>query len=476
MRQLLWVICGCLLWFTAASARADNPACASNARACLGVDADWAYNESAFDGVDLDSGWMPEGADIQIRLGLMISGETNVTLGGHPTVQWPDGIEFSVPGRPRTGVLQFDYGMTIIARLRINIEIEGESISWEGNIPIPRVPNDLACSATVNFEPMMLDGASGRPVTGSDDTGLFNFINFPLTSEIIPISSFIVSGGFGLTLQAGLETTYQTDRFVVSDAAPITTENMTTLVSPSNGDTNFGAMKTIIAHPEGTLTYNTTLYVIPNIYISILTHHFPLNLAMIPFNIDNHTTNAVFPDQSFDVPLPDVAVSVASIDFGTVDNGSTNVRPVVITNNGLADLTIVSYGPSAPFSMSNDPITITPGAEQTLLISFAPTSDGISADSIVFETNDPDSPLLTLNLSGAAVEPDGGVDEFPGDGGPYDRADFGLDDAGVGGKKIRGGCCSVAGRSNGTSDRAGWLTLCASVAIAVTRRRKQSRR
>jgi hypothetical protein len=112
-------------------------------------------------------------------------------------------------------------------------------------------------------------------------------------------------------------------------------------------------------------------------------------------------------------PAPNIVVtdSVVSnsdllVPFGTVILNSTSDQTVTVTNTGTADLIIGTIaGPAAPFSItttcSNQ--AIAPGGTCTETVQFAPTETGSFNGSFDIPSNDPDTPTITVAISGTGV-------------------------------------------------------------------------
>ena len=79
-----------------------------------------------------------------------------------------------------------------------------------------------------------------------------------------------------------------------------------------------------------------------------------------------------------------------------------------MSNNGTDNLTIGQVAAAnplaAPFSIVIDDCsgqTIPPGDNRTLTVRFSPTVDGSFSDSFDIPSNDPDTPTVTVTLTGA---------------------------------------------------------------------------
>jgi len=97
---------------------------------------------------------------------------------------------------------------------------------------------------------------------------------------------------------------------------------------------------------------------------------------------------------------PDIDVSPASLDFGTVDVGLSKTLSLTISNTGNADLTVSSITTETPFTISESPFTLQPGSSKTITVKFTPQSGGSFTKQLVIISNDPDEGSLTVNLTG----------------------------------------------------------------------------
>jgi len=111
-----------------------------------------------------------------------------------------------------------------------------------------------------------------------------------------------------------------------------------------------------------------------------------------------------------DVSQPDIAVTPASHDFGTKALGSLSNQTFTVSNNGTDNLTVGSVAVAnplaAPFSIVTDGCsgqTIPPGGSRTLTVRFSPTAKSSFSDSFNIPSSDPDTPTVTVSLTGAVL-------------------------------------------------------------------------
>jgi fungalysin metallopeptidase (M36)/fungalysin/thermolysin propeptide/ASPM-SPD-2-Hydin domain-containing protein len=110
--------------------------------------------------------------------------------------------------------------------------------------------------------------------------------------------------------------------------------------------------------------------------------------------------------------VPDIRVS-GSTDFGDVCTGTTAEKQISICNNGNSNLEVSSVGfnpACADFTIVNNPFpaTVSPDFCTPLTIRFTPTSSGPKSCTLVINSNDPDTPIVsktvTANTPAASID------------------------------------------------------------------------
>jgi hypothetical protein len=398
-----------------------SPYCPVDAVGCNLTDVDFEYHHDAFAGAGFDTGWIPSSGAIQLRFALALTGRTDVTMGGTVVTSWPPALDTQVVGRPGTGHLGMNYGVTLVAQLRFHASILGASYSWEGSIPTPAILSDLAAVAETTFNPFALPGDILRPVTVSDSSARFHLISYGLTDDIISIPG--LNGGIAIDMEGALSTSYQTNSIVIANADSIVATDGHSRVFPEEGATEgFGAFKNIVLHPDGTLAYDGTITLYPTVFITLLGFDFDYDIAEIPIHFGAGGMEVMFADDIAHVPLPDVDFSVSSVDFGTVEAATTEHRTLTIGNAGEAPLELSPRGLRNGFNAPRDTIVIMPGESEELDVTFLSTTPGSASSNLQIDTNDPDAPLLFVRLSASVPASDAGT---LSDGGVNDDASFG---------------------------------------------------
>lgn len=452
--------------------------CPDEILGCYLADVDWLHRDALFDDVDWDTGWVPAGSPIQLRFGLALGGETEVELGGSVVTSWPPALNIAVPGRPGAGRLSMNYGFELIARLRFDVEVAGVRYDWEGDIPIPFIPEDLRLAGDAFFDPFLLPGGDERPVWVSDSTDVVRVFRIDALDAIIPIPG--VGGGFLVALQGNLDAGYQTEVIDVADALPIVGEGEHTRLDPlpvedPDAPGGYGPSAQLLLHPEGTLFYEGQVMIIPEFYLEVVGTRFDYPLAEIPVDLVDLDNEVIFDDAEVEVPLPDVDVQPARLDLGWGYIDSVSAQPLVFVNNGDAPLVVAAESLDSPFSMDPPMLVIEPHRTERVSARFRPVEEGDVSVMFEFSTNDPDEPSLLVLLEGegrARAVPDAG----PVDAGPVD-ADLEPDaELEAGPEPVVGRGCECSAGGAGQSSPAVPLGAAAAILLALLVLRSPRRR
>jgi hypothetical protein len=102
---------------------------------------------------------------------------------------------------------------------------------------------------------------------------------------------------------------------------------------------------------------------------------------------------------------PDISVAQTPLDFGSVKSGKKVTKTLKITNNGTGDLVITLSGlEGTDFSIQGSSgVTIKGKKNYSLKVLFTPTSGGLKTAKLEIHSNDPDTPILEIPLSGTGL-------------------------------------------------------------------------
>jgi len=113
---------------------------------------------------------------------------------------------------------------------------------------------------------------------------------------------------------------------------------------------------------------------------------------------------------AFSGKAPDISVSSASLDFGTLKSGKKTTKTLKITNNGSGNLLITLSGlEQTDFNIQgSSSVTIKPKKSYSLKVLCTPTPGGLETATLKIDSNDPDTPTLEISLTATlpATTPD----------------------------------------------------------------------
>ncbi len=103
---------------------------------------------------------------------------------------------------------------------------------------------------------------------------------------------------------------------------------------------------------------------------------------------------------------PDITPDLASLDFGSVYITAQSTMNLMVTNNGCADLNISGIIIDHPdyATSATAPQVVTAGASLAVPVTFTPSTAGLIRDRLVLISDDPDSPSITINVSGTGLD------------------------------------------------------------------------
>jgi hypothetical protein len=169
-------------------------------------------------------------------------------------------------------------------------------------------------------------------------------------------------------------------------------------ISPSGAVVvNYGANQTFTIMPDA--GYQVADVVVDGISIGAVTSYTFTNVTA------DHIVSAAFSE------IPNISASPASYNFGSINvSSSSSPQIFTITNTGRAGLvigTIYLTGTNLDqFVTQNDTcsgMTISPTATCSIEVLFIPTYVGTLTANLSVPSNDPDTPMLNIGLSGTGV-------------------------------------------------------------------------
>ena len=133
--------------------------------------------------------------------------------------------------------------------------------------------------------------------------------------------------------------------------------------------------------------------------------HFDANLHVV--SNDALNSDAVVPVGLDLTGAPDILVDAATMDFGSIFILAQSDLILTVSNNGCADLTLTNVASDHPdfVWVATVPTVIAPGASLAIPVSFVPTTAGIINGILTLTSDDPNTPVLSVNLTGEGLNP-----------------------------------------------------------------------
>jgi hypothetical protein len=351
---------------------------------------------------DFDTGWVPSGSDVQVRLVAFLHGRTNVQMSGWDDVTWPDALTVNVNGEKASGSIGIDDGFEVRAQARFHVTVAGVTYDWSGDIPgVPKIV--LATKTAVTFDPWAWK-ESGKPASVSGTTGKITIVKVPLTDSIIPIPG--IEGGFDLDGEGEFDASYVTTNIAFDEVlnkgaiSDVTFSSNVTHALLAESIPAFETSMTV----HGELTHGIKLHFLPGFYFTILGSTFDLSLADIPIPLPTTTEDWRFPDVRMHFPLPRIEVVPQTVDLGAMKIGDTKQLDVTAFDTGEAKLVLDAKDPKSVLNVTTSHVEIQPGYSDAVRASFTASALGPFEADIVLDTNDPHTPT-TIHVKGVVGDP-----------------------------------------------------------------------
>lgn len=346
-----------------------------------------------------DTGWIPQGSPLQVHIYAGIYAHTTVALSGVFVTEWPEAFTLHALGDKNGGSLSYHYGAEFGAEALVDVTVLGQHFTWQGDIPyIPQF--DFQLEAEKQFD------AWGYPpgVELSSITQTQKIASVGI-GDIIGGSIPGIDGGFELDVALELKATYTTDQIVVTttDGKPVEGGPFTSADGKSSTPYLSGPSIELDVHPEGTVSYDGVVHIIPAFYVELLGNNWNIPIADIPITFPITDLDFIFDAQRVHTPLPDLVLPKDEIDFGVVEVGQKSLITYSLWNAGEARAaTLHTSTDPVQFEPFEPGLVIDPGQTGEASIRFVPTKPGTFEATLYIASNDPSDPVQTILLKGIA--------------------------------------------------------------------------
>ncbi|MCL2825456.1 MAG: choice-of-anchor D domain-containing protein [Polyangiaceae bacterium] len=426
------------LVLAATTASAEDPCDQTTLLCSTGSLPQYAESYDRLPGASIDTNWMPacspatsnghcSNHKIQVRAQIAFDKikdggpvySVDMKKGTRVDARWPttDMLDLTLPAATANDAT-FRVAHTITPEFSLYIDtpvFKGE-LNLDASTLINFIPGsafNYRADSSVKFKPWAFGPVdlTVKP-SGSGLAQLFS-IKFDDIGKVFALQGLddYVNGKFAFSARTETNFKYSTTSVSISGSTgPILeADGMTQVVSPD------GDYLETTASTVGTIRYDGTIELLPVIVIDKIgpvsvNLTFPISVGLtFPYTSGN--IPVTFQSENIHIPLPNVFVPSTPLNFGTVDTGgSSEPKKVRIENTGELGAILEFKTSDDQFKLSGYSWSLGPdGDDYQLTITFRPTKPGKQSGKIIVESNDPDSPVQEIMVTGVG---DGGcIDE-----------------------------------------------------------------
>lgn len=391
---------------------------------------------------DIDTGWWPEcpPPDIHcddeiIQFRALVAFDPTKTGGPIYSVKmdtkvdarWPDPewIDLTLPPAGQTdGTFKVAHTMTPEISLYFDTIFYTGEISLDASVLVNYLPGSQFSYYATNstkFKPWGFGGQGGVDlnVKGTDwQTSKLFSITFAQIEQMLgtDVLDGVVEGDFSFNASSDTDFHYETTAVdIMSATGPINFADGMTQVPSLDGD-----YLLVIVQPKGIIRYDGIIKFLPVISItSPISLSFPIEVGL-EVDYGNASIPVVFNTQEVRIPLPNVFVPSTKVNFGKVATGSkSDPKKVTIENTGELGAILEFSSDDSQFRVvGSSAAQMGPdGEEYELELEFRPTKSGVQNGTITVTSNDPDTPIQEIPVSGTGEGEDIPEPEDGGTGG-----------------------------------------------------------
>jgi len=348
-----------------------------------------------FSNVSFSTGVIPSGSPVGVQFDLGTKGGTDVRMEGEANLSWPDNVTFATTGDAGKGYFQLDASLDAITSVVVDLSSYGGP---SGNFEIDH--RALNMDGRALFDPFALEGSANPRVEVVDTTDSTQLINY----------SYEIFSGISLDLTADMTPTitvgFEGVKWLANEGV-IAEENTPVVLTPEQG-ADFVVDTVFRGAYDGTISLVFTPQVAVTApflgTIPLVSFDYPIDLLTDAFEQD-------FATQSYTFPMPLLVPGSESEDFGEVEVDQIATIDVPITNEGhLALEGSASIEGDGTFTVYPTQFHASPGGEDGLVVTYAPSEVGSNTAELVLTSNDPGYPDIRIALTGEGVKTDQGQD------------------------------------------------------------------
>ncbi|MCA9707345.1 MAG: hypothetical protein KDK70_15940, partial [Myxococcales bacterium] len=247
---------------------------------------------AGFEDVDVDSGWVPANAPVQLRLQAHAADSIRIEMLGEATYDW-DAQTIAFAGDPMGGLFAIDVGLELQASVRFDVA----GWVWESDL---LGPWDYAIISDALFTPYLLPGNPQRPVEIQDQTGEEPVVSIDVVPDIV-----VASGTLDISVSADVTASLAGVRIeatTAQDGALVDQEGVPSPLSPDPGADPLAVEGVMVAD----LQTETVLTLRPHLVMTIVGMPYEIVGIDIPVALPPVDDTLIFDPESmaFDAPEP----------------------------------------------------------------------------------------------------------------------------------------------------------------------------
>lgn len=342
---------------------------------------------AVFDPVEFDSGWVPSGSPVAVAFRINAEGGAYTQMDGETGLTWPAALTQSFTAYEEGGLFALDAMIT--ASVDMKIDLWG--IYWEDALA---ESSDSFYGEAV-FTPWLLPGGALESVEAAAEGSSRELFNL----------EYDIFSGVGIYLVGALRPDARASlrgvRFTAGDG--VAEEDGVGILHEIPDTSSLNLYTTLTTAYTAALDLNIvpTFGVCASVFGCYDVASFDIPVPLVDAEGEHDMPAAL---TSF--PLPRLTLAETSHSFGEVEIGQIATWELAIGNEGdqVLEGIIGTYGPGE-FTVFPGQIYIAPGGLDGVVVTFAPTVEGVQEIELVLVSSDPAQPEIRLAVSGAGVAP-----------------------------------------------------------------------
>lgn len=341
-----------------------------------------------YEGATSSTGWVPSGSPIQVKIENTSAGGALVEMEGESWLEWPDPLTHGYEPAPGTGIFLLDTELGISADLQFDIG----GYTWGQNL----YSSSDVYGGETTFDPWLLpngDPQVAEILSPGKKDRLFDYKQSVFTGVELYVQmdwrSDIVASFQGIQIATGPSVIDEEGGFEI---IPV----------PTTGALEEKAVFTGLYGAAVDLVFTPSFGVCIPIIGCTEVGAFDIELPMVDTEVEKD-----FMPVDIYHPLPQIEALTTECDFGEVEVGEIATCEVKVMNLGELPVEALSGIQGAgEFTVFPGTIYANAGAEDGLVVTFAPTVAGDQEAVLILNTSDPTKLAFEIPLYGSGWSED----------------------------------------------------------------------